>query len=341
MRIIVDAMGGDNAPAEIVKGAVEAARDFGISLMLVGKEDEIRACLKNEKAEDMTDKISVVNATEVVLNEDDPTTVLRSKKGASMFVALRALKNGEGDAFISAGSTGALLAGATLIVKRVRGIRRAALAPVLPNGGKGVMLIDCGANVECTPEYMLQFAYMGSFYAKYIMGCANPRVALLNVGSEDTKGGAFQKESFEVLKAAGDSGNINFIGNIEASKIFFDHVDVVVTDGFSGNITLKAVEGSVIYIMSTMKDILTTNTRSKIAALVIKKRLHEFKKRVDPSETGGTALLGISKPVIKAHGSSDARAMKNAILQAINFIKADVISKTEKNIDLMVIPKAK
>ena len=340
MKIIVDAMGGDNAPAEIVKGAVEAIREFGISIVLVGREDDINACLKNEHAEDIREKISVIHAAEVVNMEDDPTTVLRAKKDSSMSVALKLLKDGGGDACISAGSTGALLAGATLIVKRVNGIRRAALAPVLPNGGRGVMLIDCGANVECTPEYLLQFAYMGSFYAKNILGCDNPRVGLLNVGAEETKGGELQTETFELLKSAGEEGNINFIGNVEARDVFFNTVDVVVTDGFSGNILLKTTEGAGMFIMSNLKEILTANKRSKVAALTMKKRLGEFKKMVDPSEVGGTALLGITKPVIKAHGSSDARALKNAILQAINFVNADVANEIIKNIDLMTISKA-
>lgn len=340
MKIIVDAMGGDNAPAEIIKGAVEAVREFGVEIILVGKEDAINTCLKNENADSLRNKISIVNATEVVNMEDDPTTVLRTKKDSSMSVALKLLKDGTGDACISAGSTGALLAGATLIVKRVNGIRRAALAPVLPNGGRGVMLIDCGANVECTPEYLLQFAYMGSFYAKNILGCENPRVGLLNVGAEDTKGGELQTETFALLKAAGQEGNINFIGNIEARDVFFNTVDVVVTDGFSGNIMLKTIEGTGMFIMSGIKDILTANKRSKVAALTMKKRFSEFKKMIDPSEVGGTALLGISKPVIKAHGSSDARALKNAILQAINFVNADVANEIIKNIDLMTISKA-
>ena len=340
MRIIVDAMGGDNAPAEIVKGAVEAIREFGISITLVGKEDRIAACLKNEGVEELRDKISIVNATEVVEMEDDPTAVLRSKKDSSMSVALRLLKDGGGDACISAGSTGALLAGATLIVKRVNGIRRAALAPVLPNGGRGVMLIDCGANVDCTPEYLLQFAFMGSFYAKNILGCEKPRVGLLNVGTEETKGGDLQTATFAVLKAAAAGGNINFIGNIEAREVFFNTVDVVVTDGFSGNIMLKTIEGTGMFVMNSLKEILTANRRSKVAALTMKKRLGEFKKKIDPSEVGGTALLGISKPVIKAHGSSDARALKNAILQAINFVNADVANEIAKNIEYMTISKA-
>lgn len=339
MRIIIDAMGGDNAPSEIVKGAVEAIREFGVSVTLVGKETEVRSCLKNEGADDLKEKISVVNATEIVSMEDDPTTVLRAKKDSSLAVALKLLKDGEGDACISAGSTGALLTGATLIVKRVNGIRRAALAPVLPNGGRGVMLIDCGANVDCTPEYLLQFAFMGSFYSKKILGCQNPRIGLLNVGTEDTKGGGLQNEAFKELKAAGDAGHINFIGNVEAKDVLFDSVDVVVTDGFSGNIMLKTIEGTGKFIMNNLKDIFTANRRSMVAALTMKKRLGEFKKKIDPSEVGGTALLGISKPVIKAHGASDSRAFKNAVLQAINCVNSDVAGEIAKNIELMTLSK--
>lgn len=339
MRIIVDAMGGDNAPAEIVKGAVDAARSLGVEIVLVGKEEAVRDCLKKADTEGISDKITVVNATEVVEMEDDPTGVLRTKKDSSMVKALNMLKNGEGDACISAGSTGALLSGATLIVKRVRGIRRAALAPVLPNGDKGVLLIDCGANVECNPEYLLQFAYMGSFYANRIMGCENPRVALLNIGTEDTKGSDFQKQCFAELKKAGESGHINFIGNMEARDMMFDVADVVVTDGFSGNIMLKSMEGMALYIMRNMKGILTSDLHSKLGAFMIKNKISNLKALVDPSEIGGTALLGISKPVIKAHGSSDARALKNAIAQAVRFVEAGVVNEIVQNVELMTIDK--
>jgi glycerol-3-phosphate acyltransferase PlsX len=337
MRIIVDAMGGDNAPAEIVKGSVAACRELGVDIVLVGNEERVRACLKDAKAESLTDRITVVNTTQVVEMEDDPTGVLRTKKDSSMIVALNMLKNGEGDACISAGSTGALLSGATLIVKRVRGIRRAALAPVMPNGGSGVMLIDCGANVECAPEYLLQFAYMGNFYAKRIMGIESPRIALLNVGTEDTKGSDFQKQCFAALRKAGDAGHFNFVGNMEARDLLFDAADVVVTDGFSGNIALKSMEGMAKYISASLKQILTADLHSKLGALMVKNRISELKKLIDPSEIGGTALLGISKPVIKAHGSSDARAIKNAAAQAVSFVNAKVVDEIINNVELMTI----
>lgn len=337
MKIIVDAMGGDNAPAEIVKGSVEACKEFGVDIILVGAEEQVRACLKDCDGDRLGDKITVVNTTQVVDMEDDPTAVLRQKKDSSMVVALNMLKNGEGDACISAGSTGALLSGATLIVKRVHGIRRAALAPVLPNGKKGVMLIDCGANVECAPEYLLQFAYMGNFYAKRIMNIENPRVALLNVGTEDCKGGDFQKQCFSALKAAGDEGHFNFIGNMEARDILFDAADVIVSDGFSGNIALKSLEGMGKYISGHLKGILTASFHNKIGALMIKNKLADFKKLIDPSEIGGTALLGISKPVIKAHGSSGDEAFFAAIRQAKTFAESGMINDIVENVDYMRI----
>lgn len=339
MRIIVDAMGGDNAPGEIIKGAVQAVREYGVELTLVGIEDRVRECLSREKLGGIEDKISVVNATEIVTMEDDPTSVMRAKKDSSMSVALRLLKNGEGDACISAGSTGALLTGATLIVKRVHGIRRAALAPVVSNGKKGVMLLDCGANSECTPEYLLQFAFMGSFYAKMIMGIDSPRVALLNNGAEEHKGAELQQEVYQLLKKAGEDGHINFVGNVEGSGVLSDTADVVVADGFSGNIWLKASEGMAKFVSNNLKTLLMSTVHTKIGALLIKSKLEELKKLIDPSEVGGTPLLGITKPVIKAHGSSNAVAVKNAIRQAIGSVNAGVADEIEKNIDVMTISR--
>ena len=338
MKIIVDAMGGDNAPQAVVEGAVAAAKEYGVDIVLVGKQEIVESLVKKNGGVP-GDRISIVNASEVVDMEDDPTTVLRSKKDSSMSVALHLLKDGGGDACISAGSTGALLTGATLIVKRVHGIRRAAMAPVMPNGNRGALLIDCGANVECTAEYLLQFAYMGSFYAKNILGVENPRVALLNVGAEDTKGGELQHEAFAVLKEAGDAGNINFIGNIEAKDAYFNAAEVIVTDGFSGNVMLKTIEGTAKFLMTNLKDAFMSSGKTKIAALLMKDKLEDLKKILDPSEVGGTALLGISKPVIKAHGSSDARAIKNAIRQAVDFVNAGVAEEIAQNIDLMTIAK--
>ena len=331
MKIIVDAMGGDNAPGEIVKGAVRAQRELGVEIVLVGRKEDVEACLK---AENCTD-IPVVDAREVITMEDDPSTATRRKKDASMTVGLNQLRDGAADAMVSAGSTGALLTGATLIVKRIRGIRRAALAPVLPAGEHGVMLIDCGANVECTPEYLLQFAYMGSFYAKKMMGCPEPRVGLLNVGTEDTKGGSLQHETFALLKQADAEGRIRFIGNVEGTGVFNGGVDVVVTDGFTGNVLLKATEGVIKYMMKSLKGVFYASLPNKLAAAVLKKDLKNMARSMDVNEVGGTALVGISKPVIKAHGSSNAASIFAAVRQAKIFVESGIIADITENIDYM------
>ena len=326
MRIIIDAMGGDNAPAEIVKGAVMAKQRLGVEVTLVGRAEDVRACLENEGCTE----IDIVDAREVISMADDPSTATRRKKDSSMAVALNLLREGKGDAVVSAGSTGALLTGATLTVKRIRGIRRAALAPVLPAGEHGVMLIDCGANVECTAEYLLQFAYMGSFYAKKIMGCDSPRVGLLNVGTEDTKGGALQHQAFALLKKAGEEGRINFIGNVEGTDVYAGKADVVVTDGFTGNIYLKTVEGMGKFMKASLKKIFFRNIGTKIGAMFTMKGIKEISKQMDYRETGGSPLLGTAKPVLKAHGSSDALAFKNAVRQAKDFVERNVIAEMEK-----------
>ena len=333
MRIIIDAMGGDNAPEEIVKGALRAKKELGVELTLVGRKEEIKTLLDGEDQA----SVEIVDAREVITMEDDPSTATRRKKDASMTVALNLLRDGKGDAVVSAGSTGALLTGATLIVKRIRGIRRAAMAPVLPAGEHGVMLIDCGANVECTAEYLLQFAYMGSFYAKKMMGCEEPRVGLLNVGTEDTKGGSLQHEAFSLLKAAGDEGRIRFIGNVEGTDVFSGRADVVVTDGFTGNVLLKGTEGVIKYMMKSLKGVFYKSTKNKLAAAVLKKDLGEMKKSMDVNEIGGTAFVGISKPVVKAHGSSNAASFFAAIRQAKVFAESGIVELIEANIDYMKI----
>ena len=331
MRLIIDAMGGDNAPEEIVKGAVMAQKELGVDVTLVGRKEQVIGCLK---ALDCTN-IQVADASEVITMEDDPSTATRRKKDSSMAVALTMLKNGEGDAVISAGSTGALLTGATLTVKRIHGIRRAAMAPVLPCGQYGAILIDCGANVECTPEYLLQFAYMGSFYAKKLMGCPAPRVGLLNVGTEDTKGDELRHETYKLLKAASDEGRINFIGNVEGTGVYEGRAEVVVADGFSGNVFLKTTEGAAKYIMDMLRGVFTKNLGNKLAGAIVKKDLKTMKKALDPNEVGGTALLGISKPVIKAHGSSKAQAIVSAARQAVKFAQSGIIDDISQNIDVM------
>jgi len=333
VRIIIDAMGGDNAPQEIVKGAVRARKELGVDITLVGRIEDIEACLKAENA--ASADYEIVDARDIITMDDDPSTATRRKKDASMTVALNMVRDGKGDAVVSAGSTGALLTGATLIVKRIKGIRRAAMAPVLPNGDKGIMLIDCGANVECTAEYLLQFAFMGSFYAKKLMGIENPRIGLLNVGTEDSKGGELQHQAFQLLKAAHEEGRINFVGNVEGTGVFAGMCDVVVTDGFTGNVMLKTIEGTIKYMMKTLKGIFYKNTKNKLAAAVLKPDLNVMKKSMDVNEVGGTAMIGISRPVIKAHGSSDASSIFSAVRQAINFVDAGVIEDITANIDYM------
>ena len=329
MKIIIDAMGGDNAPREIIKGALRAKHELGIDLILVGQEEAIRACLP--AGED----VEIVDAREIITMEDDPSTATRRKKDSSMAVALRLLKEGAGDAVVSAGSTGALLTGATLTVKRIHGIRRAALAPVLPAGEHGVMLIDCGANVECTAEYLLQFAFMGSFYAQKLMGVPEPRVGLLNVGTEDTKGGELQHQAFDLLQQAGRQKRIRFVGNIEGTDVFSGNVDVVVTDGFTGNVLLKSAEGIIKFMMHSLKDVFYRSTINKLAAAVLKKDLAAMKKSMDVNEVGGTALVGISKPVVKAHGSSNEASFFAAIRQAKQFAESGIIDDIIANIDNM------
>ena len=329
MKIIIDAMGGDNAPQEIIKGALRAKHELGIDLILVGQEEAIRACLP--AGED----VEIVDAREIITLEDDPSTATRRKKDSSMAVSLRLLKEGAGDAVVSAGSTGALLTGATLTVKRIHGIRRAALAPVLPAGEHGVMLIDCGANVECTAEYLLQFAYMGSFYAQKLMGVPEPRVGLLNVGTEDTKGGELQHQAFDLLQQAGRQKRIRFVGNIEGTDVFSGNVDVVVTDGFTGNVLLKSAEGIIKFMMHSLKDVFYRSTVNKLAAAVLKKDLAAMKKSMDVNEVGGTALVGISKPVVKAHGSSNEASFFAAIRQAKQFAESGIIDDIIANIDNM------
>lgn len=329
MRIIVDAMGGDNAPVAPVEGALRAKEELGVDITLVGNEEEIKKLLPQGS------DVTVVPTTEVITMDDDPSTAVRRKKDSSMAVALKMLSDGEGDAVVSAGSTGALLTGATLIVKRIHGIRRAAMAPMLPMGEHGVMLIDCGATVDCTSEYLLQFAYMGSFYASKLQGCENPRVGLLNVGTEDGKGGELQHQTFALLKQASEEGRINFIGNIEGTTIFSGDVDVVVTDGFTGNVMLKSMEGAFKFMMKSFKGVFYKSTKNKLAAAVLKKDLGDLKKKLDVNEVGGTAFVGISKPVIKAHGSSNSASIFAAIRQAKRFAESGIVEDIRNNIEFM------
>ncbi len=340
MKIIIDAMGGDNAPLEIVKGAIQAHKDFGVEIVLTGKEDEILGAAQ-QCGGALPEGITVRNCTEIIEMCDDPAFACRRKKDSSMTVGLQMLHDGEGDAFISAGSTGALLSGATLLVKRVRGIRRAAMSPLIPTATGDAVLVDCGANIECTPEYLLQFAYIGNFYARHALQLEHPRVALLNIGAEESKGMALQKEAYALLKAAGDAGHINFIGNIEAKDALKGGADVIVADGFSGNIMLKTIEGVGSFLKVKLKAIFFKNWLTKLAALLVKDGVTDIKNTLDPNERGATPFLGISKPVLKAHGSSNARAIRNAVKAAIDCVNSGLEQEIAEHIKLMQVPSRK
>lgn len=338
MRIIVDAMGGDNAPKAMVEGAIEAVREYGAKVVLVGRGEEILTVIRDNGMKELPAGVEIAHAGQVVEILDNPATAFREKKDSSLSIGLNLLREGKGDAFVSAGSTGALLSAATLLVKRIKGIRRAAMAPVIPTGNGGAVLIDCGATADCTPEYLLQFAFMGSYYAEHVLGRPEPRVGLLNIGTEESKGTDLQREAFTLLKSAGAAGRIHFVGNIEAREAIEGSVDVIVTDGYSGNIFLKAMEGTGLFLTREIKKMFKKSFTSKLAAFLVRDGIKALKKQLDAGEVGGTALIGISKPVIKAHGSSDAFAMKNAIRQAVQFAESGIIEDITENISYMRLP---
>ena len=324
MRILVDVMGGDLAPLETVKGVCDAVAEYPAEYVVIGDKDQIEQ-VATENHLDISG-FTIVHTTDVMTMEDDPLSIRRAKKDCSMAVGLRMLAAGEGDAFVSTGNTGALFAGATLLVKRIRGIQRAALATVLP-GQNPVMLLDCGANVVVEPEYLEQFALMGSIYMKKMFSLDAPRVALLNNGSESCKGTPMHVEADQRLS---QMDGINFIGNMEANRFAFDTCDVLVTDGFTGNILLKGVEGIGKLMFGSIKSALKSSPMATLGALLVKKPLRGMKKQLDPNEYGGAPLLGIAHPVIKAHGSSNAKAFKNAIRQAIRYAESGMIEEISK-----------
>lgn len=326
MNIIVDGMGGDKGISEIVKGTMGAIKELDIKVTIVGRKKEIEDELKNYEYNKSS--IDIINAHDIITNSDEPTLAIRRKKDSSMVVGLRSLMEGKGDAFVSAGNTGALLAGGLFIVKRIKGIARAALATVYPTM-KGVsFILDAGANVDCKPEYLKQFAIMGSIYSERVLGVEAPKVGLVNVGIEEGKGNILTKEAYTMIKDL----DINFIGNVEGRQLPEGNIDVIVCDGFSGNIIIKLSEGLAISLFSSMKEEFTKSFKSKLGALMLKPQLKSLKGQMDYREYGGAPLLGLKQPVIKAHGSSDAFAIKNAIRQAKDFIEKDVISIIEKDI---------
>lgn len=333
MKIILDAMGGDNAPQAPVLGAIEAVKRYNADIILVGRGQEILEVLKKNGLDTLPEGVEIAHADDVVDMHDDPATVIHKRKNSSMIIGLKMLADGKGDAFVSAGSTGALLTGATLLVKRVRGIRRAAMAPAMPTkAGTKVIICDCGANAECTPEFLLQFGLVASAYSKFTLGVENPRVGLLNIGSEDSKGTQLQKDAYALLKDASDRGLLNFTGNVEARDVPLGAVDVVVCDGFSGNILIKSIEGTAMFMGSMLKRMFKKSLGSKLGYLLCKSGVQDMMKLLDYREIGGTQFLGIKKPVIKAHGSSDALAFRNAVKQAMTAAEGDFTAQLEKNL---------
>lgn len=330
MNIIIDAMGGDNAPAEILKGAAAAVREYGVHITAVGSEEKIAAAVK-ENAIDMTD-ITVVNASEEIAMCDEPTAAIRRKKDSSMVVGLRLLADGKGDAFVSAGSTGALLAGAMLIVKRLRGVRRPAIATVVPGAVQPYILLDSGANVECRPEMLNAFAVMGSVYAEKVLGRANPSVGLVNNGAEETKGTPDYVAAHALMK---QNPHIRFTGNIEPKDVPQGNVDVVVCDGFVGNVILKLTEGVAKMLTGEIKKVFLAGVPQKLAFLLVKKGMKGFKAKLDADEHGGALMMGVTKPVIKAHGSSNAKAFKNAVRQAKACVDGGVVPAIQERLAVL------
>jgi glycerol-3-phosphate acyltransferase PlsX len=325
MKLAIDAMGGDNAPKEIVLGAMKAVEAFSdIHITLFGDEKKINEHVKDH------DRITIVHTDEVILGTDEPVRAVRRKKNASMVLAAQAVADGKADACISAGNTGALMAAGLFVVGRIEGIERPALTPTLPTiGGEGFLLLDVGANADAKPEHLLQYAIMGSIYTEKVRGIANPRVGLLNIGTEEKKGNDLTKHAFSLLKTA----NLNFIGNVEARDLLEGVADVVVTDGFTGNMVLKTIEGTALSVFKMVKSALTSSLKNKLAAAVLKPELYKLKNKMDYSEYGGAGLFGLKAPVIKAHGSSDAQALFSAIRQARIMVDKQVTGLIKNSIE--------
>jgi len=327
MRIIVDAFGGDNAPLEILKGSEAAIKEFGVDILLSGDSEKIKACATENGIS--LEGIEIIEAPDVMSMHDEPKEIVKSKSSTSMAVGLKALAEGRGDAFISAGSTGALVFGSTFIVKRIKGVKRAAFGSFIPTAkGDHFFLMDEGANADCRPEMLLQFGIMAEAYFKSVTGKENPTVGLLNIGTEDSKGGQLQLEAYELLK----NSPLNFIGNVEARDLVKGVCDIVVADGFSGNVYLKATEGMATALMGMIKGVFTKNLKTKLGAALVLSDMKVVKKTMDYTEIGGAPIIGVQKPVFKAHGNSDAKTFKSAIRVAISCIEGNMIENITKNI---------
>ncbi len=330
MKIILDAMGGDNAPDANIKGAVNAVNKVKAEIVLVGKEEVIRSKVKEiygKEIEEISDRLKIKNATETIEMVDKPTDAIRHKKDSSMVVGFKMLKEDEGDVFISAGNSGALLTGATLIVGRIKGIDRPALAGILPAYKSQLLLIDAGSNTNCKPINLLQFAQMSSIYLKNTFGIEKPAIGLLNIGTEETKGNDLVKESYKLLKEKSEELDINFVGNVEGRDAFSGKIDAIVSDGFTGNVFLKTTEGLGKFVKKSLTESFTKNLLSKILAIPALPAIKRFTKVMDYKSYGGALFLGVKKPVVKAHGSSDALLFEYTIIQAEKFVENKAVDK--------------
>lgn len=330
MRIILDAMGGDNAPDANIKGAVNAINKVKAEVVLVGKEDLIRSKIKEfygKELEEISDRLKIQNATETIEMEDTPTLAIKHKKDSSMVVGFKMLKAEEGDVFISAGNSGALLTGATLLVGRIKGIDRPALAGILPAYKSQLLLIDAGSNTNCKPINLLQFAQMSSIYLKNTYGIENPAIGLLNIGTEETKGNELVRESYKLLKEKSEELGVNFVGNVEGRDAFSGKIDAIVTDGFTGNVFLKTTEGLGKFVKRSLTESFTKNILSKIFSIPALPAIKRFSKVMDYKSYGGALFLGVKKPVVKAHGSSDALLFEYTIIQAEKFVENKAVDK--------------
>ena len=329
MKIILDAMGGDNAPDATIKGAVKAIKEIDSEIILVGNEEIINKKVKEfygkDKIEEISDRLKIHNTTETIEMEDIPTQAIKHKKDSSMVVGFNLLKEDEGDVFISAGNSGALLTGATLIVGRIKGVDRPAIAPMLPSYKKGLLLIDAGANTNCKPINLLQFAQMANIYLKKIHNVKNPVIGLLNIGTEETKGNDLMKESYQLLKEKAKDYDINFVGNVEGRDAFTGEIDAIVTDGFTGNVFLKTVEGFGKLVKRSLTESIKKNIWTMIGSIPALPAIKKFAKTMDYKEYGGALFLGVKKPVVKAHGSSDEYLFYFTIKQAERFAKSGTV----------------
>ena len=330
MKILLDAMGGDNAPDANIKGAVNAINKVKAEVVLIGKEDVIRNKIKKfygKELEEISDRLKIKNATETIEMEDTPTLAIKHKKDSSMVVGFNMLKKEEGDVFISAGNSGALLAGATLLVGRIKGIDRPALAGILPSYKSQLLLMDCGSNTNCKPINLLQFAQMSSIYLKNTYGIESPKIGLLNIGTEETKGNELVKESYKLLKEKSEELNINFVGNVEGRDAFSGKIDAIVADGFTGNVFLKTTEGLGKLVKRSLTESMTKNLLAKILAVPSLPAIKRFSKTMDYKSYGGALFLGVKKPVVKAHGSSDELLFEYTIIQAEKFVQNKAVDK--------------